>query len=122
MGIFKVDTLNLDHQGEPEVLISIIMDCCGNSVHTEYAGVNLISVDETPKLLLTALTETADSGGYSEDDKYFEGGYVRRKVKLGADLMVGKIATNTLGWENLLTPLKSGRYKYREGRLIWVGQ
>jgi hypothetical protein len=116
--IIKIDTLNLDHQGEPEVLISIFRDCCGNMVHTEYIAINLIDVNEAPKLLLTALIETSDNGGGSETS------YVRRKVILKNDLLVGKIFTNRLefGWERLLTPLKPGRYRYQGGHLVWVGR
>lgn len=119
--IFKIDTLNLDHRGEPEVLVFMVMDCCGNAVNTEYVGINLISVGEAPKLLLAALIATNESGGYSDDNKPFAGGYVRRQIKLGPALTVGKIAANVRGWENLLTPLKSGRYTCREGHLVWLG-
>ena len=120
--IIKIDTLNLDGLGEPEVLISVFRDCCGTVVHTEYMAINLIDVNEVPKLLLSALIETRDSGGYDSDGNGFEASYVQRTVKPGPDLLVGRIITNRPGWENLLTPLKSGRYQYRDGHLVWVGK
>ncbi|WP_345233538.1 hypothetical protein [Hymenobacter saemangeumensis] len=120
MDIFKLDTANLDHQGEPEVLLHVIMDCCGSTSHTEWAAVNLIDVNGVPKLLMSALIETRDVG-YSSDEG-FSIHYEQRDVKLMAEVVVSRIKTNRYGWKSLLTLLKSGRYQYRNGHLVWVGK
>ena len=120
MDIFRIDTFNLDQRGEPEVLVGVIMDCCGNTSHTEWAAVNLIDVNGAPKLLLSALIETRDVG-YSSDGG-FSIQYETRNVKMNSEVVVGRIVTNRYGSKSLLTLLKSGRYRYRDGHLVWVGK
>ncbi|WP_198075094.1 hypothetical protein [Hymenobacter negativus] len=118
--IFRIDTVNLDHRGEAEVLVGVVMDCCGNTSHTEHFAVNIIDVNGAPKSLLSALIETRDVG-YSSDSG-FTTQYEMRNIKMTSELLVSRIKTNRYGQKSLLTLLKSGRYCYRDGHLVWVGK
>ncbi|GAA4348892.1 hypothetical protein GCM10023185_05230 [Hymenobacter saemangeumensis] len=100
-----LDTCNMDRKGMPEVLLTCwSVERNKSSINTKI--IHLLDVSQAPRLLLTALIQI-DYGVH----------FTNRPVRFGQELRIG-----VSSGDQKLTPLVSGRYQYRDGRLVWVGK
>ncbi|MBH8558002.1 hypothetical protein [Hymenobacter negativus] len=122
IGDLEVDTCNLDHRGEAEVLVTIRQSHYGSGGGQSRTAVNLIDVSGKPRLLLVALVEAGDSWHGPGDSQESGSSDAHRRIGLKRELLVSRIVADQYGSPSLLTPLKPGRYRYQGGRLVWVGR
>ena len=131
-GDTELDTVNLDRRGAAELVLRFHQARYGSGGGTAWDHVSIIDVSASPKLIFRALLadENEAFGGYAKLHGYtiapgeqFTG--CKRSFKLrGHELVLGPITTigNTERGECRLTPLRAGRYRYRNGKLLRAGK
>ncbi|RTQ45920.1 hypothetical protein EJV47_24125 [Hymenobacter gummosus] len=102
------------------------------AVITNEDGRLLLALEPRPRLLLSELT-TLSNGGYDESDQLQRRGWERDWRLSQGYVRVGPLyhldGTTRTRWRLAqglaadcpLTPIKPGRYQYRQGNLQWVG-
>ncbi|HEX8349555.1 MAG TPA: hypothetical protein VF598_06325 [Hymenobacter sp.] len=129
-GEMKLDTANLDKQGQAEVLVQLSSASNGSGGGTRYKSFFLLDITPPePKLLLRGQILIMDEWfpGYfgmhnlelKPEDQY--NGYERAITLRSREIVVGRIRKRGRNKDgNQLTPLPSGRYRYQKGRMFRV--
>lgn len=127
------DTCNMDRQGAAEVRVTVIKENHGwgsGAITSNWTAFNLVDISQAPRLLLAGLVERWDgswpvpeASGRNQHAHYGQIGWYR-KVSFGPTLRLGKATRYRVDVEqpSTLTALRPGRYRYRHGTLVWVGQ
>lgn len=132
-----IDTCNLDHQGAAEVQVRVLKETHGTgsgAITSSWMCFNLLDISQEPRLLLAGLIERSDAswqtvdpaapGGRQQPEQYSQNGWSRH-VFFGPTMRLGKATrykTDVDNGPSTLTRLRPGRYRYRQGNLVWVGQ
>jgi hypothetical protein len=126
------NTCNMDRQGAAEVRVTVIKENHGwgsGAITSNWTAFNLLDISQAPRLLLAGLIERWDgswpvpeASGRTPRAHYGQIGWYR-KVFFGATLRLGKATRYRVDVEepSTLTGLRPGRYRYRQGTLVWVG-
>ncbi|HEX8328207.1 MAG TPA: hypothetical protein VF629_11750 [Hymenobacter sp.] len=141
---------DLNRDGSPEALAGFWRHWQGSGGRASWVGIKLIDISGPPRLLLNAIIEDTESGwdtGPDPNQPIFTTIGRERYVKLGGEdirlplmdsekyfykvksadpsVYIGKVLTHEGAWntkKRVLTPLKPGRYHYRDDHLVWVGK
>ena len=131
---FRLDTINLDRQGRPEVLVTLEMGEQGSGGGSSGRSSTMFDVTagRAPLLLLQALTGEFERNsiayaamhGTTIDEADANTG-CKRSIRLRRhEILVGPLETvgRTPPQECTLTHLRAGRYRYQNGRVFRVGK
>ena len=131
----KLDTANLDKQGQAEVLVRLNSAGYGSGGGTSYKSFFLLDINPPePKLLLRGQISIMNEWfpGYfamhnlelAPEDQYT--GYERAITLRKREIVVGRIKKRGRNKDGIslppLTPLPAGRYRYQSGRMFRVGK
>lgn len=131
----KLDTANLDKQGQAEVLVRLSSAGNGSGGGTSYKSFFLLDINPPePKMLLRGQISIMDEWfpGYfamhnlelAPEDQYT--GYERAIALRAREIVVGRIMKRGRNKGKMylppLTPLPAGRYRYQGGRMFRVGR
>ena len=131
----KLDTANLDKQGQAEVLMQLSSASNGSGGGTSYKSFFVLDISPPkPKILLRGQNSIMDEWfpGYfamhnlelAPEDQYT--GYERAITLRAREIVVGRIMKRGRNKDKKslfpLTPLPAGRYRYEGGRMFRVGR